>query len=433
MTSRNQKGNANEKFAKVKGLVSLPGVLPHSPRAAQAGSRISSWDDSDYLIIRMAQLKPTHSDGLSSRQSEVNIALMQVASFDVIKDWESNQQTALDTLLLELLEFVWELVAQNNIRVKLVDYVATYGSDTTAIWTEDGWESFLQELRANPIPMLEVILQIVGLLQPVVMLQPGNPFRGFPPSFLLYWTPHKTLAEMRTLRNSIFTHVHGLNHLKKIGHAFMKFVPDVIKILSPQVLPGATSVWAFFYNEMNVFHQPPAGDLPANQNVLDSAFDVDGGNIASGSYYYTPNDLPYYGYAFLKWINKYSAVNNPMGCLYYDEDDVIPKSGGNIAIADSEFAIIRAKFIQATELDYIGYAADENLVDIFGVIANGMTTATGSQTVTPNLLPMFSQLHSSTTHSSVWDNSVRNMIAQMIGMPTGAPKWKRSPSRRNKR
>jgi hypothetical protein len=219
---------------------------------------------------------------------------------------------------------------------------------------------------------------------------------------------------MRSLRTTILNNVHGLIHLRKIGYNHVSFDPSVLDSISPVFTPGPSSIWAFFYNETLVYHQPNAGDLPSNQNYLNPESDVKGGNIASTYYYYNPAEGPYLAYALLHLINPYDAANNPLGCINYDEDNQIPKSGGNISVSDEEFAVIRAKFLSATELDYTTYANEDKLVSDFAVCAKNATTSTGSANIGVYEYPIMANMWSKTTASSVWSNAATNLIAQLL-------------------
>jgi hypothetical protein len=285
-------------------------VLPVSPKTLTPGNKLTGWTHPGYLAMRQATFDPQNADGFTTRRAEVINALNMAASYDEVKDWVPAAREDAAELWLKSLTAIANLRIQYLIRALAPVYVAASGSDVGTIWSDDGWNTIMQEWERSWTPIPAGIMQIVHLLTPVMASQNEYPRQMVPPSYTVYYKPAFTVAQMRTLRAEILALSIGLTHFRKIRINWGQFTRNLIEGPLRYVgLYPQSSESLFWHNNIDLTYKTTGTSTVTRINVP-GVFEANG--EADRRYFWL--DHLWQLHAMLPWLAEYHA-NNLSGCV----------------------------------------------------------------------------------------------------------------------
>lgn len=385
----------------------MKNMLPISLKQAVFHPDHSTFDSSMFLSLRLASLEWDHEDGFDDRRGMLLTALRCSASYDLIKDWTSAEQTAVSNYLIYLFTYAQEYVAQRNIRYAAAQYVAAAGDDAKAIWTDNSWDVFNQLNSRLPMPLMPQVIAWTELMNPLIRYAPEIAIRNIPTANYLCWIPTKTYAEMSALRATLMTHLEGMNWLRKAQIPFVSAPLTIALANQPHmVLYRNDPESAFWYESQSIMID--AGGVHTWRHP--QAVDVAAGNIANYVYHYLPGMEPFPLYGVKDLCSVYNGANNLYGCL---TDGSAHNNMPFVTYADDKVHIAKISFTgNAVALTLFTIIT---LVELTGILQVAKPDADDYA----NYESMFVGWLQQTTSPTVWDTATENTIATMFAPKVG--------------
>jgi hypothetical protein len=377
----NRPPNRNSQQPTLPSVYMTVPVTPYT--CAHPGGSQGAWTDARFVYQARKTLNLASANGLAARQAIIQTALDQMADTSKIKDWDmtatTGERAQSTNLLLNVWHLMWNLFTQMGFRKVHARYVQTSGSDSSAglPLTVDGWNTIIAELEQSNVPVPDFLLSWIIDACPIWLLYNEFPLRSFPPAFYLPWLSQLTLADFRTLRNTIAGQIIGVEHWQKIGLPFHYFnrsmIAKIKMIIGRRPSSDENLYWlaqeGFEYRDSAgaTTYGYAGGDFVTNMTTA----------YSNRAYYWLMQ--PWHLHSLQQWFERYDVTNNPTGCLEYATLSVNSKWGlynyDIIGSARTELADSAANTILMFEMHPPAFSTKAQ------VAPTNMTAGDGSYTV----------------------------------------------------